>query len=105
MATRDKLARAKQLADQGKLSRGDYGALTQMSKSASARAGFGGADDGGGNEMPGPQDEEQDEGAEGETVSPAMVRAGVQCLNRNKGKKPAELVRAIFAAMENAEQD
>lgn len=46
----------------------------------------------------GPMD---DEGAE--DVSPEMVKAGVACLKSNKGMKPAELVAAIYQAMEAAE--
>jgi hypothetical protein len=96
MAKMDKLARAKQLADKGKLSRADFGALQQMS-----RGGFGGVDDGDGNEMP--QDKEQDQAEGDETVSAEMVKAGVACLRANKGMKPAELVSEIYKAMEAAE--
>lgn len=49
----------------------------------------------------GPMDQPDEEGAE--DVSPEMVKAGVACLKSNKGMKPAELVAAIYQAMEAAE--
>jgi len=104
MAKMSKLDRAKQLMDRGKLSKADFGAVSRMN-SASGLAGFGGAPDGEGDEMPAAPDEEQDEGPEGmpENVSPEMIKAGVACMRKNSGMKPAQLVAEIFQAMEQAE--
>jgi hypothetical protein len=104
MAKLSKVDRAKQFMDRGRLSKSDFGVVAQMGKSASARAGFGGLSDSDGeNEMPGAQDEEQDQAEGDETVSPEMMKAGLAALKASKGKKPADCVRAIWAAMEAAE--
>lgn len=52
--------------------------------------------------MDGPA-EPPDEQEGGEEASPEMIKAGVACLKRMKGAKPADIVREVWAAMEEAE--